>query len=90
MIDSKQLQIENVEEEDIEQNLRVIRKPKRKKRYPGGKIFVGGIVSDNILKFVSDHYLTLSEFTEDDIENEWSQFIEGEVWEKRNTQNQQQ
>jgi hypothetical protein len=69
-----QLQEENVE--DIEKSLPVL-KLKRKKRYPGGKIFAPELISQTLIDFVNDENFKLLEFTDNDIENEWNQFSNG-------------
>lgn len=76
MPNSKNLQIEDVEE-DIEQNLRIT---KRKKRYPGGKIYRPGFVSNSLFNFVCDEYLKkLEELEENNFEGGWEEFVEGLV-----------
>jgi len=76
---TKKLQIEDVEE-DIEQNLPIIERPKRKKRYPGGKIFSPGFVSNDSFNFVCNKYLEkLEEIEETIFEEGWEEFVNGLV-----------
>jgi len=76
---SKKIHKEYVENEDIEENLRIKRKPKRKKRYPGGKIFAPELISDDLIAFIHEQDFISSIFTEDDVRDEWNAFLEGAV-----------
>jgi hypothetical protein len=76
MPNSKNLQIEDVED-DTEENLRIT---KRKKRYPGGKIFAPGLVSNELFNFVCEKYLKkLEEIEENEFEEGWEEFVNGLV-----------
>ena len=74
---SKKIHKEDVE--DTEQNLPKIKRRKRKKRYPGGKIFAPELISDDLIAFIHEQDFISSIFTEDDVRDEWNAFLEGAV-----------
>ena len=71
---TKNLHKEN--DEVIEENLPFIRKPKRKKRYPGGKIFAPYLISQKLKDYVHQEYYKMAE-KEASIEKAWEEFVEG-------------